>query len=102
MVNITNGINSFAVSRGAFDGIFSHQGYSLVEEEPSAVIDGPAEDGKVDDTDAFLLEIIEKPISAWSKSELKKFCTIKGIDTSAAATFTDAKEIVKACLEEQA
>ena len=31
MVRITNGINTFEVTKGAFDGIFSHQGYHIVE-----------------------------------------------------------------------
>ena len=30
MVRITNGINTFEVTKGAFDGIFSHQGYHIV------------------------------------------------------------------------
>ena len=31
MVKITNGVNVFEVTRGAFDGIYSRQGYKLVD-----------------------------------------------------------------------
>ena len=32
MVKITNGVNVYEVTRGAFDGIFSRQGYTIVDE----------------------------------------------------------------------
>ena len=33
MVKITNGVNVFEVTKGAFDGIYSRQGYKLVDEK---------------------------------------------------------------------
>ena len=33
MVKITNGVNVFEVTCGAFDGIFSRQGYTIVDEK---------------------------------------------------------------------
>ena len=36
MVKITNGVNVFEVTKGAFDGIYSRQGYRLVDEKAEA------------------------------------------------------------------
>ena len=33
MVKITNGVNVFEVTRGAFDGIYSRQGYTIMNEK---------------------------------------------------------------------
>ena len=30
MVKITNGVDVFEVTRGAFDGIYSHQGFRVI------------------------------------------------------------------------
>ena len=36
MVKITNDVNVFEVTRGAFDGIYSRQGYRLIDEKAKA------------------------------------------------------------------
>ena len=100
MVKITNGINVFEVTKGAFDGIYSRQGYRKVEEQPAEDI--TPEENKApekDETEAFCEEILEKPIGQWNKDEVKKFAEIKGIDITGTKNANEAKERIKAFLD---
>src|SRR5574344_1872814 len=100
MVKITNGINVFEVTKGAFDGIYSRQGYRKVEEQP--VEDVTPEENKVpekDETEVFCEEILEKPIGQWNKDEVKKFAEIKSIDITGTKNANEAKERIKAFLD---
>lgn len=96
MVKITNGVNVFEVTRGAFDGIYSRQGYELVEENK---IELPVEPAKTDD-EKFLDEIIEKPLSQWNKDEVKRYAILKGIDITGTKNAGEAKELIKQFQEE--
>ena len=51
MVKITNGVNVYEVTRGAFDGIFSRQGYTIVDEaaEKKVAAETPQEPEKTED-----------------------------------------------------
>lgn len=96
MIKITNGVHVFEVTRGAFDGIYSHQGYYVVsceEAEEKAEVEEKTED------DIFAEELLEKPISQWNKEEVKKFAAIKGINISGTKNPNQAKEIIKSFLE---
>lgn len=98
MVKITNGKNVFEVTRGAFDGIYSRQGYTIMNEQ----VPGQQEiqiPEKTDD-EKFVDEVIEKPISQWNKDEVKKFAALKGIDISGTKNAGEAKELIKQFLEE--
>lgn len=96
MVKITNGKNVFEVTRGAFDGIYSRQGYVLVnEEKPVEEVTVPE---KTED-ELFLEAIIEEPVSKWNKDEVKRFATLKGIDISGTKNPGEAKELIKQFLE---
>ena len=99
MVKITNGVNVFEVTRGAFDGIYSRQGYTIVEEHKSADAEKPATPAKTED-ELFVESIIEKPISQWNKTEIKRFAAIKEIDIAGVKSADEAKELIKAFLEE--
>ena len=85
MVKITNGVNVFEVTRGAFDGIYSRQGYTIEKTED----------------EIFVEEILEKPISQWDKDEVKRFAGIKEIDITGTRNVNEAKEIIKSFLEAQ-
>lgn len=96
MVKITNGKDVFEVTRGAFDGIYSRQGYTIVDENK------PAEQNEISDNipektedEKFLDEIVEKPISQWSKEEIKRFAVLKEIDISGTKNAGEAKELIK-------
>lgn len=100
MVKITNGKDVFEVTRGAFEGIYSRQGYTILEENKNdqTVI----QDDKRTDDEKFVDELIEKPISQWSKDEVKRFASIKEIDISGTKNAGEAKELIKKFLEENA
>ena len=99
MVKITNGVNVFEVTKGAFDGIYSRQGYKLVDENKKAEAPTvPAAPEKSED-DIFVEEILEKPISQWNKEEVKRFAAIKEIDISGTKNANEAKEIIKSFID---
>ena len=101
MVKITNGVDIFEVTIGAFKGIYSHQGYTLydekVEKQPA---EGNQEPEKSDD-EKFLEEIMEKPISQWSKDEVKKFAKLKSVDITDTKNVNEAKERIKTFLDSE-
>lgn len=134
MVRITNGINTFEVTKGAFDGIFSHQGYHIVgcndnynagckstsdvitddgNKNVNEDVDGnnvSNDVGNTDDNDngneksdddKYCEEILEKPIAKWSKEEIKKFAEIKEIDITGTKNAGEARDRIKAYLEDQ-
>lgn len=101
MVKITNGKEFFEVTRGAFDGIYSRQGYTIINEKKAKQDNGKSKENKLSEDDKFLNEIIEKPISQWSKDEVKRVATLKGIDISGTKNATEAKEIIKKFLNEE-
>lgn len=98
MVKITNGVNVFEVTRGAFDGIYSRQGYTIINEKKAADVKTPAAPEKTDD-EKFLDEIVEKPISQWNKDEVKRFAALKEIDITGTKNAGEAKEIIKNFIE---
>ncbi len=100
MVKITNGVNVFEVTQGAFDGIYSKQGYHKVDEpvkgQPEQVTNVEPEKSE---TELFCEDILEKPISQWNKEEVKKFAEIKGIDITGTKNANEAKERIKAFID---
>ena len=100
MVKITNGVNVFEVTRGAFDGIYSRQGYKLVDEKAEAKAPEEPDTEKSKD-DIFVEEILEKPISQWNKEAVKRFATIKEIDISGTKNANEAKEIIKSFIDSE-
>ena len=103
MVKITNGVNVFEVTRGAFDGIYSRQGYTIMNEKDAKdakTPEAPKAPEKTED-EIFVEEILEKPISQWNKDEVKRFAGIKEIDITGTRNANEAKEIIKSFLEAQ-
>ena len=103
MVKITNGVNVFEVTRGAFDGIYSRQGYTIMNEKAVKDVktpEAPKASKKTED-EIFVEEILEKPISQWNKDEVKRFAGIKEIDITGTRNANEAKEIIKSFLEAQ-
>lgn len=104
MINITNGINEFEVSRGAYESIFRKQGYSIVVDTETEVVENnkdaaAAEPAKQVDKDAEAL--MEKPISQWTKNEVKSFIDKKKIDVSGITSFNEVKDRVRKYIEEE-
>lgn len=107
MVKITNGENVFEVTRGAFDGIYSRQGYTIMNEKAAESTKTPKAPKapktpkvpeKTED-EIFVEEILEKPISQWNKEEVKRFAAIKEIDISGTKNANEAKEIIKSFID---
>lgn len=109
MVSITNGVNTFVVTRGAYKSIFSKQGYVLSkvqdknyqseQKKDNSTVPTPGKSGKSDD-ELFLESIEEKPISQWNKEEVKRFATLNDLDISGTKNVGEAKEIIKKFMEE--
>lgn len=102
MVKITNGVNVFEVTNGAFDEIYSRQGYTVMDEEVSGNEVSEAEVVSIpekSDDEIFVEEILEKPISQWSKDEVKRFAGIKGIDITDTKSANEAKDIIKSFID---
>ena len=98
MVKITNGVNVFEVTKGAFDGIYSRQGYHLIDETKKAQEDKVL--GKTED-ELFIEGIIEKPLSQWNKDEIKRFAELNDIDITGTKNAGEAKERIKEFLDAQ-
>ena len=98
MVKITNGKDVFEVTEGAFEGIFVHQGFVKFDgkkEESKNILD-EVEIPVVDAVDEFDDELEnEKPVSQWTKAEVKEFAKANGIDISGTKNVNEAKEIIK-------
>lgn len=97
MVKITNGRDTFEVTEGAFEGIFVHQGFKKVDDKkdkPKIILD-EVEIPVVDAADEFDELEDEKPVSQWTKAEVKEFAKANGIDISGTKNVNEAKEIIK-------
>ena len=123
MVTISNGKTTFRVTAGAVE-VYKSMGFHVVDDkendqikpvehkeekvaedvagEPEADGSDAEDEGVEDDTEeAYVTELLEKPLSQWSNEEVKEFVRIKGIDTSGAKKFSQVKDIIKAYLDEQ-
>lgn len=104
MVKLTNGVDTIIVSSGAAN-VYKRMGFKPVgEHTPGDIIDSindNAIEEHVSDDDIYVNNLLEKPISRWSKEEVKKFAAIKGINLNGAKTFNDAKDRVKSYLNEE-
>ena len=123
MVTISNGKTTFRVTAGAVE-IYKSMGFHVVDDKENDQIksvehkeekaaedvagepetDGSdVEDEGVEDDieEAYVTELLEKPLSQWSNEEVKEFVRIKGIDTSGAKKLSQVKDIIKAYLDEQ-
>lgn len=94
MVRITNGIDIFEVTSGAFESVFSKQGYMKIADTETVEEVKTEEVEMAVDADEFE-ELLEKPISQWNKAEVKKYAHAKGIDISGTKSIVEAKDIIK-------
>lgn len=95
-VKITNNIDTFEVTKGAFKTVFEPQGYRLVDEvEPMPQNDSgePNTNGQSDD-EKFVDEIVEKPVSEWTQEELKRFADINEISLDGVGKVSQVREII--------
>ena len=123
MVTISNGKTTFRVPAGAVE-VYKSVGFHVVDDKENDQIksverkeekvaedaasepevdDSDAEDESVEDDteEAYVTELLEKPLSQWSNEEVKEFVRIKGIETSGAKKLSQVKDIIKAYLDDQ-
>lgn len=106
MMKITNGISVFEVSKGAYEEIYSKQGFKPFDDENTNRKEKAQNKGKnespdgASDDEKFLETIQEKPLSQWNKTEVKKFAALNGIDISGTKNANEAKAIIKEFMEE--
>lgn len=120
MITITDGSTQYNVTRGAYETIYKGMGFYPVGQEPSvqstggvtavaesitseesgpAVMEGTVEvDGTseveepaVSEDEKWCEAIRQKPITQWSKQELKRYADINGVDLSGAKTVNDVR-----------
>lgn len=101
MVKITNGTNVFEVTRGAFDGIYSRQGYRIISDKAVEEVNANNDVPDKTEDEIFIEEILEKPISQWNKDEVKRFAALREIDITGTKNANEAKAIIKDFLEAQ-
>lgn len=89
MVNITDGTHEFSVTEGAFEDIFKKQGYVEVAEDKAAL---------KSELEAQADSLDDKPVSMWTKQELKAYCDAHGISLE---DVTSTDEVRKRVLEHQ-
>lgn len=89
MIDITDGTHEFDVTNGAFEDIFKKQGYiEAIEDETASKSELEAQVDSLDD----------KPVSMWTKQELKAYCEAHNISLD---DVTSTDEVRKRVLEYQ-
>lgn len=100
MVKITNGVNVFEVTSGAFESVYRHQGYQVVAKKKEQDFVGNNEENQKTADELFIDELQEKPISQWNKDEVKRYAAIKDIDLAGTKNINDAKDLIKQSMDE--
>lgn len=100
MVKITNFVNTFEVTQGAYDDIFKKQGFTLVEEKKETVKEKAEKAEELTDEE-YVERLIEKPLSQWNKKEVKTYASINNIDISKTQNIGEARDIIKKSMEEE-
>lgn len=124
MVKITNGESTIEVTSGAYNSIYKKLGFELVAEKtpqikPKASAPKVKENTKAEVEEVFeedlatpedtlvgyekaeFDELMLKPVSQWTKAEMKDFVKAKGIDTSSAGSdMGKARKIIAEFIED--
>lgn len=115
MVAITNGIHYMTVTKGAFEGIYKHQGYTLVNDYSSSIQVNTGDTIEVNNNIPIIetevmasdnleetgekkferAELLETPISQWTKEELREFADANNISVEGATTVKEVRNIVR-------
>lgn len=119
MRKMTNGIVTCEIPSGAvklYEGLgftdveFVEQQVEDIDEEnysdeytedgTDSEVDGTSND-EADSNEEFVNSVLEKPLSQWSKAEIKQFAEIKGLDISGTKNANEARAIIKEYLDEE-
>lgn len=100
MVDITNLVNTYSVTKGAYEDIFKRQGFKPVEEEKEDKKE-IVEETKKTNEEAYIEELMEKPISQWNKEEVKTYASLKNVDISNTKNIGEARNIIKQSIDKE-
>lgn len=100
MIDITNKVDTYSVTKGAYEDIFKRQGFKPVEEEKENKKE-TVEETKKTDEEAYIEELMEKPISQWNKEEVKKYASLKNVDISNTKNIGEARNIIKQSIDKE-
>ena len=100
MVDITNKVDTYSVTKGAYEDIFKRQGFKPVKEEKEDKKE-TVEETKKTDEEAYVEELMEKPISQWNKEEVKTYAFLKNIDISNTKNIGEARNIIKQSIDKE-
>lgn len=89
MIDITDGTHEFNVTEGAFEDIFEKQGYVEVAEDKET---------SKSELEAQVDSLDDKPVSMWTKQELKAYCDAHSISLD---DVTSTDEVRKRVIEHQ-
>jgi hypothetical protein len=100
MVDITNKVDTYSVTKGAYEDIFKRQGFKPVKEEKEDKKE-TVEETKKTNEEAYIEELMEKPISQWNKEEVKTYASLKNIDISNTKNIGEARNIIKQSIDKE-
>lgn len=100
MIDITNLVNTYSVTKGAYEDIFKRQGFKPVEEEKKDKKETVGETKKTNE-EAYIEELMEKPISQWNKEEVKTYASLKNVDISNTKNIGEARNIIKQSIDKE-
>lgn len=99
MVKLSNGLSTIVVPSGAV-AMYERTGFRVVKDSNvESVIDN--NESVIDTVDTeekeseFITNLLEKPISKWSKEEVKRFANEKGININGTKSVNDAKDRIR-------
>lgn len=100
MVDVTNKVDTYSVTKGAYEDIFKRQGFKPVKEEKEDKKE-TVEETKKTDEEAYIEELMEKPISQWNKEEVKTYASLKNVDISNTKNIGEARNIIKQSIDKE-
>lgn len=100
MIDITNLVNTYSVTKGAYEDIFKKQGFKPIEEEKEDKKE-TVEETKKTNEEAYIEELMEKPISQWNKEEVKTYASLKNVDISNTKNIGEARNIIKQSIDKE-
>lgn len=99
MVKLSNGLSTIVVPSGAV-AMYERTGFRVVKDSDvestidnsESVIDAADTEDKESE---FITNLLEKPISKWTKEEVKRFANEKGININGTKSVNDAKDRIR-------
>lgn len=89
------GTTIITVTRGAYENVYSKQGYVPFEESERDMSEQEKNTSELSEDEQFVLEMETKPLSLWSNKELKRYAEMIGMDVKD----KDLRAAIKAKLE---